>query len=164
MDQSARFQIPFLAAGQVQKELTHNEAVERIGMLLCPIVEGLPQADPPASPDIGSCYLVGDGAPGEWQGEDGAIACFTAAGWRFVAPIEGLSVVAKSSGEALQWRSGEWEAGIARCSEVRIGGQTVLRERQPAIPNPANGSVIDSECRTALEGVLSALRAHGMIA
>lgn len=163
MEQTARFQIPFLAAGQLQKELTHNEALERIAILLCPIVEGPPQVAPPASPAIGACYLVGDGASGEWQGEGGALACFTAGGWRFVAPIEGQSVSAKPSGETFHWRSGVWEAGIARCREVRIDGQTVLRERQPAVPNPGNGSVVDSECRAALEGVLNALRAHGLI-
>ena len=164
MEQTARFQIPFLAAGQLQKETTHNEALERIGMLLCPVVEGDPQAVPPANPAIGACYLVGTGASGEWQGEDRSIACFTAGGWRFVAPIEGLSITAKVSGETFLWRAGTWEAGITRCSEVRIGGQTVLRERQPAVLNPIEGSVIDSECRTALEAVLNALRAHGLIA
>ena len=133
-------------------------------MLLCPVVEGGPQAAPPADPVIGACYLVAAGGSGEWLGQGGAIACFTAGGWRFVEPIEGLSVTARLSGEALQWRSGAWEAGIARIQEVRIGGQTVLRERQPAIPDPAGGAVIDSESRTALAAVLNALRAHGLIA
>lgn len=163
MEQTARFQIPFLTAGQVQKELTHNEALERISTLLCPIIEGAPQVDSPASPAIGTCYLVAAGGSGAWLGQDSSIACFTAGGWRFVSPIEGLSVVARTSGETFQWRSGAWEAGIVRCREVRIGGDTLLRERQPGIQNPVNGSVADSECRTALIGVLNALRAHGLI-
>ena len=163
MEQTARFQIPLLAPGQAQKEFFHNEALERIGMLLCPVVEGAPEAVPPASPAIGACYLVADAGSGEWQGQGGSIACFTAGGWRFVAPVEGLGVTARLSGEAFLWRSGAWEAGIARCQEVRIGGETVLRERQPAILDPAGGGVIDNECRAALAGVLSALRTHGLI-
>jgi hypothetical protein len=126
-------------------------------------VEGFPQAVPPTSPVIDECYLVADAGTEDWQGQDGAIACFTAGGWRFVAPIEGLIVTEKSSGEALQWRSGGWEAGIARCKEVRIDGQTVLREGQPAISDPAGGGVIDSECRATLADVLSTLRTHGLI-
>jgi hypothetical protein len=46
---------------------------------------------------------------------------------------------------------------------VLIDGQIVLRERQPAIPNPAGGTVVDSESRAALEAILDALRTHGMI-
>ena len=163
MEQTARFEIPFLVAGQVQKELTHNEALERIGMLLCPVVEGAPRADPPASPAIGACYLVAPAGSGAWQGQDGSIACFTAGGWRFVMPIEGLNVTERASGEAWQWRSGAWEAGILRCRQVQIGGQVLLRERQPAIPDAANGNVIDTECRAALAAVLSTLRTHGLI-
>ncbi len=61
MEHTARFQIPLLAPGQAQKEFYHNEALERIGMLLCPVVEGGPQAAPPADPVIGACYLVAAG-------------------------------------------------------------------------------------------------------
>lgn len=163
MEQTARFHIPLLVPGQSQKEFFHNEALERIGMLLCPVVEDVPQAAPPSDPAIGACYLVGENGTAAWSGQDGAIACFTAGGWRFVAPIEGLGVTLESSGEPFQWRSGTWEPGIARFREVRIAGQTVLRERQPAIPDPVGGAVIDSESRASLAAVLDALRAHGLI-
>lgn len=163
MDQTARFKIPLLSAGQAQKEFTHNEALERIAALLCPVVDGAPQTAPPANPAIGACYLVAAGGAGDWAGQDGAIACFTVGGWRFIEPVEGVIVTARSSGEPLQWRSGAWESGISRCQQVRIGGQTVLRERQPDVPDPAGGAVIDGESRAALVAILGALRAHGII-
>lgn len=149
--------------GQSQKEFFHNEAIERISSLICPVVEDMPQEAPPADPAIGACYLVGPNALGAWFGNDGSIACFTAGGWRFIAAVEGLSVTSRASGEQIQWRSGAWELGIGRFREVRIDGQIVLRERQPAIPNPAGGAVVDSESRAALEAILDALRTHGMI-
>ena len=163
MEQTARFQIPLLAPGQAQKEFFHNEALDRISILLCPVVEGIPQVQPPPSPAIGDCYLVAAGGTGDWSGQDGSIACYTAGGWRFVEPIEGVGVMARSSGELIQWRSGAWEAGIARAQEVQIGGQTVLRGRQPAIANPVGGTVNDSECRSTVGAILNALRAHGLI-
>ena len=163
MEQTARFEIPLLSPGQAQKEFTHNEALERIACLLCPVVEGPPLAMPPANPAIGNCYLVAPGGSAGWTGEDGAIACFTVGGWRFVEPIEGLIVTARPNGEPLQWRSGGWEAGIARCQEVRIGGETVLRGRQAAIPDPTGGTVVDGESRAALSAILGALRTHGII-
>src|SRR3990170_1100521 len=114
MDQTARFELPFLAPGQMQKELFHNEALQRIDMLLCPVVEGAPSASPPASPNVGSCYVVGTGATGAWEGKDGSLACFTDGGWGFVASSEGLTLVERVSGQFLRRHGGAWELGIAR--------------------------------------------------
>ena len=55
------------------------------------------------------------------------------------------------------------EAGILRAQEVRVDGVTVVRNRQPAIADPASGGVTDSECRAAVGQILAALRAHGLI-
>lgn len=163
MDQTARFAIPLLAPGQQQKELFHNEAIQRIELLLCPAVEGPPIANPPASPAVGSCYLVASGATGTWAGQDGALAGFTDGGWRFVAPVEGMRVLDRTSGQFIIRTNGAWESGIARVAEVRIGGQTVLRQRQTAIAEPAGGTVVDDQCRTAVAAILAAMRSHGLI-
>jgi len=164
MDQTARFALPHLAPGQAQKEWYHNEALQRIDMLLCPAVEGPALATPPANPPAGSCYLVAIGAAGAWTGQDGAIATFSDGGWRFVAPVEGVQLLERSSGQLVVRRNGSWEAGIVRAQEMRVGGLTVVRERQPAVPDPAGGSVVDTQCRVAVAAILTALRTHGLIA
>jgi hypothetical protein len=133
-------------------------------MLLCPVVAGVPAQTAPPSPVEGSCHLVGDDATGAWSGHDGALACFTDGGWRYAAPVEGMSVIDGTSGQTLAYRNGTWEAGIARAQEVRIDGLTVLRNRQPAIANPAGGNTLDVECRATVTAILVTLRAHGLIA
>ena len=163
MEQTARFAIPQLAAGQLQKEFTHNEALQRIDMLLCPIVEGAPGPTPPATPAIGSCYLVGAGATGAWAGQDAALACFTDGGWRFVQPREGMAVIDRVTGQSIAWRSGGWESGIARVTEVRVDGTRVLAGRQGAIADPGGGTVVDAECRAAVADILDRQRANGLI-
>jgi hypothetical protein len=163
MDQSARFALPFLAPGQMQKETFHNEALQAIDMLLCPIVEGLLQS-PPMNAAIGSCYLVAADADGAWSGQDGALACMTDGGWRYVPATEGLSVLDRATGEVIVHRNGNWETGIVRAQEVRINDQVVLRNRQPGIADPASGSIVDNECRAAVSAILTTLRAHGLIA
>ena len=45
--ETARFNIPLLAAGQAHKELFHNEALARIDFLLHPIVQAI-ETDPAA--------------------------------------------------------------------------------------------------------------------
>ena len=163
MDQTARFAIPLLAPGQAQKEFFHNEALERVATLLCPVAEGPPQSNPPSDPAVGTCCLIATGATGDWTGKDGSIACFTAGGWRFVQPVEGVGVVEQGAGEEWRWRSGMWERGVMRGQEVHINGQKVLHQRQPAIAEPAGGEVIDAESRAAVRAILTALRAHGLI-
>ena len=149
--------------GQTQKEWFHNEALQRIDLLLCAAVEGPPQPDPPASSLIGQCFVAGDSATGAWAGHDGALAGFTEGGWRFVAPAEGMKVTVRTTGETMLYRNGAWESGIVRGLEFRVGGQAVLKARQPAIAEPAGGSTIDAEGRAAISALLGALRAHGLI-
>lgn len=163
MAQTARFAIPQLSPGQLQKEYYHNEALQRIDMLLCPVVEGMPAESPPPDPPTGSCYLVGTAATGAWAGQDGALACFTEGGWRFVAPVEGISVIDRDSGLASAWRNGAWESGVARVSEVRVEGSVVVKKRQAAVQLPNGGSTIDQECRSAVVAILDRLRSHGLI-
>ena len=141
----------------------HNRASQRIDLLLCPVVEGAALAAPPASPAAGACYLVAPGAIGAWAGKDGMLAGYTEGGWKFVSPIEGTCVLDRATGQFVVRRSGAWESGILRAQEVQVGGQAVVRGRQPAIAGPSGGTVIDSECRAAVSSLLAAARAHGLI-
>ncbi|MCF2514582.1 DUF2793 domain-containing protein [Sphingomonas sp. G124] len=164
MDQTPRFALPHLYPGQTQKEWFHNEALQRIDVLLCPAVDGPAMTSPPASPAVGACFLIASGATGAWAGKDGSLAAFTDGGWRFVAPVEGAQVLDRSSGQSVIYREGSWETGIVRAQEIRIDGLTILRDRQPAIADPAGGSIVDGPCRAAVAAMLTALRTHGLIA
>ncbi|HYC94309.1 MAG TPA: DUF2793 domain-containing protein [Sphingomicrobium sp.] len=147
----------------MQKEFFHNEALQRIDMLLCPVVDGPASAAPPSNPVVGGCYLIAAGASGAWSGQDGSLACFSEGGWRFVPPMEGMSLVDRASGQVLARRDGAWETGIVRAQEIRVNGQTVVRNRQPAIGDPSGGTAVDSQCRAAVAQMLAAMRAHGLI-
>jgi hypothetical protein len=81
----------------------------------------------------------------------------------FVRGIEGMTLVDRTSGQLFNRRGGAWEAGIVHGQEVRVNGQTVIRNRQSPIGNPSGGAVVDSECRTAMGQILAAMRAHGLI-
>ena len=163
MDQTPRFSLPQLWPGQAQKEWFHNEALQIIDTLLSPAIECAALAAPPSSPAVGACYLVATGATGAWVGQDGSLAAFTDGGWRFVAPVEGTQVLDRSSGQSVVYRSGSWETGVVRAQEVRIDDLTIIRGRQPAIPDPTGGSVVDTQCREAMAAMLATIRTHGLI-
>jgi len=164
METTPRLGLPLLIAGQVQKEVFHNEALALLDLMVAASVEEVPIAVPPPSPATGTLYrVVSIGAQGAFAGHEGQLAGWTAGGWRFVAPVEGMRLTARGSGVELAFRSGAWTSGSLRASEVVIDGDTVLGARQGSIAGPAGGSVIDAEARLAVAGILTALRAHGLI-
>ena len=162
-DSSPRFALPFILPGQAQKELFHNEALVRIDAALHAAVEEGPRASPPPAPLEGQCWIVAQGGSGLWSGEDGKLACWTEGGWRLVAPPPGTSVWNKANRVPLLWDGNGWSAGELRCSAVFVAGQQVLGERQPAVPSPSGGTIIDAEARAALNAVIAALMSHGLI-
>jgi hypothetical protein len=44
-----------------------------------------------------------------------------------------------------------------------VGGLKVVGERQPAVPSPSGGTVIDEEARAAIASLTAALKSHGLI-
>ena len=138
-----RHALPLLFAGQAQKELTVNEAHALADALLHPAVEG-EATDPPVAPDEGESWLVGTGATGDWIGEEGKLACREAGNWLFMAPRDGMSVLDRSSGQRILYLDG-WQ--------------------RPAPPvEPTGGTTADTEARTAIAGLIEALRVAGVFA
>ncbi len=140
-------------------------ALAIIDLLINASVEGTPIAAPPATPSLGTFYRVASaGASGAFAGHEGSLAGFSAGGWRFVVPVEGMRLTERTTGVELAFRGGAWTSGVTRASEVAINGLKVLGARGPAIAEAAAGATIDTEARLVVAKILAALRAHGLIA
>lgn len=163
MESTQRLRLPLLSAGQAQKELYHNEALQLIDVLLAGAVQEAPRAAPSTAPAVGDCFIVGPQPTGEWAGYAGHLAAFTGGGWRFVAPVEGMTLHVRAEQAAATYSGGSWEIGILRGNALHIGDQQVLGPRQAAIAQPTGGAQVDSEARLAINAILQAMRAHGLI-
>jgi hypothetical protein len=163
MSGTARLALPFLSPGQAQKEFTHNEALQQLDIVVAAGVEEGPRTDPPASPAVGACYLVGLPAAGDWTGQDHCLACFSSGGWRFIRPLEGMTAFVKDAAIFATYLAGNWETGVLRGSSLQIGGIQVVGPRATAIAEPGGGSIIDEEVRGTVGQILVALRHHGLI-
>jgi hypothetical protein len=144
---TARHALPNLFVGQAQKELTHNEALARIDALLHPVVEERLIA-PPAGlldTDDGKCWLVDSPATGLWLGKESQIARWSGGSWRFLMPVEGMSLWYRAGTARLFYIEGDWVDG-------------------PAIANPTGGATVDAEARSALVAILDHLRQISNIA
>jgi len=164
MSLTPRYALPLLTAGQAQKELSHNEALILLDALVHPVAQSIGETVPPDDAQPGECWVVGDEPAGAWSGAAGTLAIWTGNGWRFVGPREGMSVQVADSGMVARSVDGVWQTGIVRVVEIVVGGERVIAARQPAIGDASGGTTIDVEARTALNGVLAALRTHGLIA
>lgn len=164
METSARFGVPLLVPGQAAKESAHNEALSVLEVAIQPVVEGAPLAAPLGSPQVGQAWIVANSATGAFAGQDGAIALYTAGGWRFLAAFEGLRAYDRSSGLDRTFQGGSWSHGIANVASIKVGGQQVVGARQTAIPSPQGGATVDASARSAIDLIIAALVAHGLIA
>lgn len=162
-DATARFHFPYILPGQAQKEVYHNEALAEIDLVLHAAVEGAPLAAPPEAPVAGQCWLVAEGAAGAFAGMENRLALWTEAGWRFRAPVVGMSAWDKAAGVLLFWTGSAWTGGELPASGIMVGGQQVVGPRQPAVPSPSGGTIIDAEARTAVAALIATLMSHGLI-
>ena len=162
MTDTPRLALPLLEPGQAQKEMTHNEALARLDLLVHGRLVAFGVDLPPASPAPGECWVIGDAPAGVWSGHAHAVAGWTAGGWRFVAPQEGMRLwMGAETGFAL-FRGGAWHLGEA-FGKVFVEGHQVVGSPVDAIAEPSGGMTVDAEARTAIVSVLNALRAHGLL-
>lgn len=138
-----RWGLPFLFAGQAQKEAFVNEAHALVDALLHCAVEA--QADtPPADPADGACWLVGSAPTGAWTGRAGQLACRQQGVWLFLPPRDGMRVLDRSTGQEIFYNAG-WIAPAAP-------------------PLPTGGTTVDTEARAALAALVGLLRSTGTLA
>lgn len=163
MELTPRLSLPTLIPGQAQKELFHNEALQLLDCLVCGTVEGPASNDPPESPAQGQAYLVGSSPTGEWAPYPDHIAAFGEGGWRFIAPVLGLTLLDRSTGTLAAYQSNGWEEGIVRAFRLLIDGQQVVGPQADAIADPSGGVTVDAQARSVITEMLEALRHHGLI-
>lgn len=133
-------------------------------MAVAPALDGFLTNTPPASPASGASYVVGTSPTGAFAGKAGHLATYAEGGWRFIAPVAGLSALDKASGQTAVYRGGTWELGKLRGGQVEVAGVKVVGSQAAAIADPSGGTTVDTQARTALAAVLAALRGHGLIA
>ncbi len=108
MDHTARLDLPFIMAGQALKHITHNDALERLDMLVQPIIEARTLNIPPTTPLPGEAWIVPNGATGAWTGHADEIAAFQSGAWRFYDPARGWQVFDRADDVLLIYSGAEW--------------------------------------------------------
>ena len=155
--------LPYLVAGQAQKELTHNEALILIDALAGASAVSIGVNVPPVAASPGQCWIVGASPQGAWADHAEALACWTEGGWRFVTARQGMHVwVEDRQLWAIRDAAG-WTVGEVVGERVVLSGKQIVGERLAAVPAPAGGTTQDTEARAAISTLIAKLVSHGLV-
>lgn len=103
-----RLGLPFIIASQAQKHITHNEALRDLDVLVHLTVEDNTQTTPPTDATDGQCYVVADGATGDWSGRATQIAVRKDQAWHFYIPTEGWTCWLRSRNAMMVFEGYSW--------------------------------------------------------
>lgn len=108
--------IPYIASQQSQPDVTHNEGISLLQIILAGGAIQIGLDTPPASPTEGDVYVIGTSPTGVWAGRPNSIAGFFLGQWLFVpgddsngTPIvmgsdqEGLTIWSKVDNAHFTW-------------------------------------------------------------
>jgi len=136
-DHSARLALPYLAAGQMQKHVTLNEALTRLDALVQTVVVSRTTTAQPGAPGDGALWILPSGATGaDWSTRpEGALLRAEGGGWTVVPAGDGLIALVADAGEVVVRHGGSWvplgaRLGVAQAL-TRLGLGTTADAANP---------------------------------
>ena len=124
-DHSARLALPYLAAGQMQKHVTLNEALTRLDAIVQTEVASRTTTAQPSAPADGALWILPSGATGaDWSTRpEGALMRAEGGGWTIVPAGDGLIALVADADEMVVRQGGSWVALGARLGVVQALGR-----------------------------------------
>jgi hypothetical protein len=86
---SPRLALPLIQPAQSQKHVTHNEALDRLDVVVQLVVQEFGANIPPVDPRDGMVWALGPTPIGAWAGHALALASWRGAAWAFATPATG---------------------------------------------------------------------------
>jgi len=127
-DTTANLALPYLAAAQAQKHVTHNEAIRRLDAFVQLVLESVTLPAPPLSPPEGGRWFVPEGATGMFAGKAGRIAAFEAGAFDFLIPAAGFLAFIRDEGRLALFDGTEWVSPLAASAHGAQVAAAVLEE------------------------------------
>lgn len=124
-DHSARLALPYLAAGQMQKHVTLNEALTRLDAIVQTVVVSRTTTAQPGAPTDGALWILPSGATGaDWSTRpEGALMRADGGGWTIVPAGDGLIALVADADEIVVRQDGSWVELGARLGVAQALGR-----------------------------------------
>ena len=108
MENSSNLNLPYIAAAQAQKHVTHNAAILALDAIVQLTVLDRGKATPPLSPASGDRHIVAPGATDAWTGKDNLIAAWQDGDWVFYQPGAGWISWIVEEKRLFAWEGSSW--------------------------------------------------------
>ena len=105
---SQNLKLPYLAASQAQKHVTHNEAIQALDVIVQLSVLSRNLDTPPDDPTNGDQYIIGPNPNGLWHKRSNEIAAFQEGQWIFYPPKIGWLSWVIEENAAYIWNGEFW--------------------------------------------------------
>jgi len=164
MSSTGRLGLPYIVTAQAQKEVTHNDGLNRLDAFVTPVVSEITNA-PPGSPAVGDLVIVGTSGSGDFSGEDNKLAQYLTGGWIFYSPFKWMDAVVESLDSRMTYNGSSWvpfglimkDTGEYLRVESWQDGVDVSTDTETAIDIPDRVSVLAVNTRviTAITGTVT---------
>lgn len=151
-DATARLGLPYIAAAQAQKHVTHNAAIRQLDAVTQATLQSLTLATPPGAPSDGQCWYVPTGATGVWAGRSGTIAAYEAGAWDFFTPPVGLRAYVQDERRVRVFDGGAFVSPLAS-SLHRAAVEAVVLEEDVTLSGASRDTTILIPDRALVLGV-----------
>jgi hypothetical protein len=164
MSKTGRLGLPYIVTSQAQKEVTHNEGLNRLDAFVMPVVSEIADM-PPSSPTVGELVIVGTSPTDEFIGHENELAQYLTGGWIFYTPFKWMDAVVESLDSRMTWNGSEWMPFglLAKDSGEFLRIQSwqddvdlsSIDETSTDIPNRATVLAVNTRVITAITGTVT---------
>ena len=140
MDTTPNLSLPFIAAAQAQKHVTHNEALRALDAIVQLTVLDRDLSAPPSSPAEGVRYIVGPSPTGAWTGQTDKIAAWQDGAWAFYAPHQGWLAWVADEDTLYVWSGTAWTFAAGSLNNVAEDATPLRRNSAPTSTPTASTS------------------------
>jgi len=119
MSDTLHLALPYVAAAQAQKHVTHNEALRILDALVMLAVDDRDLSSPPSSPAEGARYLVRTAGSGGFAGKDNQIAHFRDGTFSFHVPQAGWIAYVADEGITVVFDGSDWMPLLGTAPELQ---------------------------------------------
>ncbi len=119
---TARQLLPLLQPSQAQKHVTVNAAMTVLNVLVQTSAISRTLTAPPSGVLAGACYIVANGATGDWLGQDRTVAVYSGSFWDFYLPKTGWRVWLEAEATEAVFDGAVWTTSADRPERVAALG------------------------------------------
>jgi hypothetical protein len=108
MSTTHKLKLPLIHSGQAQKEITHNEALCLLDVLINTVIQDIFVNKPPLEAALGELYIIGENPIAEFANHPNKIAQKLESGWRFITAPKWLIATIDQGGSRYTYSGKIW--------------------------------------------------------